>query len=58
MAYAFSFKDLKNGCDYWAKADTFEEAQKIVTGHFQHHHDVKEITPELQDKVNSAIRES
>ena len=57
MAYSFSCKDLDEDCDYMAQANTFEKAQEILTGHYQHHHNVKKITPELQNKVKNAIRE-
>ena len=58
MTYAINCRDLNRECDDYFKADTFEEVQKIVTGHFQHDHGVREMTPELRNKVNSAIRES
>ena len=58
MTYVIDCKDVNNKCDDYFKADTFEEVQKIVMGHFQHDHSVKEMTPELLDKVNGAIRAS
>ena len=58
MAFSFSCKDLVEGCDYVAQADTYEKAQEIVTGHYYQHHKFTETTPKLRDKVKDAIRES
>jgi len=48
--------DVVPGCSFTATAETEEELVKKVAAHAKHHHGLAEVTPELADKVKSAIR--
>lgn len=44
------------GCDFEANAQTDEELMRKVAAHASEAHGVREITPELAEKVKAAIR--
>jgi predicted small metal-binding protein len=48
--------DVVSGCPYTASAETEEELLQKVAAHAAHDHGVKEVTPELAEKVKKAIR--
>jgi predicted small metal-binding protein len=48
--------DVVPGCSFTASADTEEELLARVATHAGSAHDVKDVTPELLDKVKRAIR--
>lgn len=48
--------DVVPGCDFTATAASEEELVKKVVAHAAEHHGVKEVTPELADKVKAAIK--
>ena len=48
--------DVVPGCGFTAEAATEAELIAQVAAHAAHEHGVKEITPELAEKVKAAIR--
>jgi predicted small metal-binding protein len=48
--------DVVPGCSFTASADTEEELLARVATHAGSAHDVKDVSPELLDKVKRAIR--
>jgi predicted small metal-binding protein len=48
--------DVVEGCHFTAEAATESELVEKVRAHAAKDHGVKEITPELADKVKAAIR--
>ena len=48
--------DMIPGCDFKAEAETEQELMNKVAKHAAEHHGVKEITPELLDRVKGAIK--
>ncbi len=48
--------DVVEGCSFTAEAATESELVEKVKAHAARDHGVKEITPELADKVKAAIR--
>ena len=48
--------DIVEGCPYTASAATEEDLLKQVSQHAAQKHGVKEVTPELASKVQSAIQ--
>lgn len=48
--------DVVPGCAYEASAPTEEELMEQVVAHASAAHGVKEVTPELAEKVKAAIR--
>jgi len=57
MAKVFPCDAAGMDCDWVARADTWDELWQIITGHFHSHHNLSEITPDMQAKVESAIRD-
>ena len=49
--------DVVPGCSFTATAASEEDLLKKVTEHASHAHGVTEITPELADRVKSAIQD-
>lgn len=49
--------DVVPGCGFTAEAATEEELLKKVAQHAGADHGIKEVTPEILEKVKSAIRE-
>lgn len=48
--------DVVPGCAFTADAATEEELVQRVSAHASQEHGVKEVTPELAEKVKAAIR--
>jgi predicted small metal-binding protein len=57
MAKELRCADVGMDCDYVATADTTEELMGKVAAHAAAVHDIHEITPELEAKVSSVVRE-
>jgi predicted small metal-binding protein len=57
MEKRLSCKDMGSDCDFVACAKTEEEVLRIGAEHARTHHNMTEISKELQDKVRSAIRD-
>lgn len=49
--------DVVPGCDYVAYGDSESEVLQQAAEHARTAHNVSEISPELADKVRSAIRD-
>jgi predicted small metal-binding protein len=48
--------DIVPGCDFKAEAESEQELMSKVAKHAAEHHGVKEVTPELEDKLKSAVK--
>lgn len=57
MAKELRCADVGMDCDYVATASTHEELMGKVAAHAAEVHGIREITPELEAKVASVIRE-
>lgn len=57
MAKELRCADVGMDCDFVASADTTEELLTKVVTHAKTEHGITEITPELQAKVASVIRD-
>ena len=57
MAKQIRCADVGMDCDFVASADTSEELLNKVVAHAKIEHGITEITPELQAKVASVIRD-
>ena len=57
MPKQMSCADVVPGCDYTAWAETEEELMELVVEHAKVAHGIQEITPELQQQVQAAIRD-
>jgi predicted small metal-binding protein len=55
MPYRLACAKLMPGCDFKAEAATEEELLKKAAAHASEAHGIKEITPELANKVKAAI---
>jgi predicted small metal-binding protein len=51
-----SCNDVVPGCPFTASGETEDEVLKKAAAHAQHQHGVKDVTPELAEKVKAAIR--
>ncbi|UCG75428.1 MAG: DUF1059 domain-containing protein [Gemmatimonadota bacterium] len=49
--------DIVPGCDYTAWAETEEELMELVVAHARSAHGIEEVTPEIAEKVRSAVEE-
>lgn len=58
MAKQLNCSDLGMDCEYQAKAGTTEELLAMVVEHARDVHGITEITPELQAKVASVIKDT
>jgi predicted small metal-binding protein len=56
MAKHIACGDVVSGCSFTAEAGTEPELIEQVKAHAEREHGVKEITPELAEKVKAAIR--
>lgn len=56
MAKQMACGDVVPGCKFETSAATEEELMKHVAAHAAQAHGVKEVTPELAEKVKAAIR--
>lgn len=57
MAKELRCADVGMDCDFVATADTKEELMGKVAAHASATHGIHEITPELEAKVSSVIRD-
>lgn len=57
MAKVVHCRDVGFDCDGIVRAETEEEVMKHVALHARDHHGVAEVTPEIERKVKSVMRE-
>lgn len=57
MEKRLSCRDVGVDCDFTACGKTEDEVMQKAADHARTHHDMSEISKELQDKVRSAIRD-
>jgi|EndMetStandDraft_3_1072993.scaffolds.fasta_scaffold623769_2 predicted small metal-binding protein len=57
MTKQIACNDVVSGCAFTATAPTEGELIQKVAAHARDSHEVREITPELAEKVKAAIRE-
>lgn len=58
MAYVMSCRDAGfEECDYEAWAETKDELLELAKAHGKEAHDIEELTPELNEKLQGAIQE-
>jgi len=57
MKKRLSCRDVGTDCDFVACAKTEEEVLRIGAEHARTHHNMTEISKELQDKARSAMRD-
>ena len=57
MAKVLHCSDVVPNCDYIAKGESEQEVLQQAAEHARTAHNVGEVTPELADKVRSAIRD-
>jgi predicted small metal-binding protein len=57
MAKALHCNDLMAGCEFVARGESEQEVLQAAAEHARTAHNLAEITPELADKVKSAIRD-
>ena len=57
MAKVLRCSDVVGNCDYVAKGDSEQEILQKASEHAKTAHNVHEITPELAEKVKSAIHD-
>ncbi|MGD0625245.1 MAG: DUF1059 domain-containing protein [Thermodesulfobacteriota bacterium] len=49
-------RDAGADCDFLVRAETKEEVMAVATGHGARVHGMKEVTPELKNKMESIIK--
>jgi len=57
MEKRLSCRDMGTDCDFVVCAKTEEEVLRIGAEHARTHHNMTEISKELQDKARSAMRD-
>jgi predicted small metal-binding protein len=57
MAKEMRCADVVGSCDFVARGDSEQEILEQAAEHARNEHGVNEITPELAEKVRSAIRD-
>ena len=57
MAKILRCNDVVGNCDFVAKGDSEQDILQQAAEHARTAHNVSEVTPELADKVRSAIRD-
>lgn len=57
MGKRIECSDVGMDCDFAAFADTEEELMELTTEHARRVHDIEEFTPELEEKIRSAIQD-
>ena len=57
MAKVISCKDVGFDCEGVVRAETEEEALQIAAAHAKEVHGIQEITPEIAEKVKTAMRD-
>ena len=55
MAKVINCKDVGFDCEGVVRAETEEEALQIAAAHAKEVHGIQEITPEIAEKVKTAI---
>lgn len=58
MAKELRCADVGMDCDFVTRAETQDELMEKVARHAEEAHGITEITPELQQKVESVIRDA
>jgi len=56
MSYSISCGDVVPGCAAKIEADSHDELMAQVTEHARDEHGVSEVTPELAEQVEAAIK--
>jgi predicted small metal-binding protein len=56
--YTFKCADIGMNCGFETKASSKEELMPLIVNHAKTAHNITEISPELADKVNKAIKKS
>ncbi len=56
--YKFKCADIGMNCGFSTDAGTKEELMPKIVEHAKTAHNINEITPELSEKVNKAIKKS
>ena len=57
MAKILKCRDVGMDCDFVARGETNEEVMKQAAEHARTAHGMKEIPPELPEKVRGAVRD-
>ena len=57
IAKVLHCNDVVGNCDFVAKGETEQDILRQAVEHARTAHNVKEVTPELADRVRSAIRD-
>ena len=57
MGYEFKCKDIGMDCGFDVKANSVDQLIPVIQAHAKNAHGINEITPELFEKVKSAIKE-
>ena len=57
MAKVIRCKDAGYECDAVIRGETEEDALKQAAAHAKEFHDLKEVTPEVVDKVRAIMRD-
>jgi predicted small metal-binding protein len=57
MAKEMRCNDVVGNCDFVARGESEQEIMQQASEHARTAHQVNEITPEMADKVRSAIRD-
>ncbi len=51
-----SCRDAGSNCDFMVRAETEDEVMAVVAGHGARAHGMKEVTPEMREKIRSLIK--
>jgi len=57
MVKVIRCRDLGYDCERVIKAKTEEEALKLAAGHAKKAHGLKEVTPEIVEKIKSVMKD-
>jgi len=57
MAKVLRCADVTGTCDFVARGNSDQEIMQQAAAHAQSAHNILEVTPELAEKVRSAIRD-
>ena len=58
MSYQIACGDVMTGCAATFEADTKDELMQQVVAHAREDHGVEEVTPEVAEAVEGAIKET
>ena len=56
MTYVFKCKDIGMKDTFEVQADTKEELLPVIQAHAKASHGINEVTPDLLQKINAAIK--